>query len=281
GDGDPTDDRPGTRFGDGLGIQDRGGDQGEGAEEERAAEQLGAAAVRRRGLQAPRLLPAAQDPLEDKEADPQRPGHKSRKHGTSHASAAKPARSPAAAARGAMNSEPPDAAAVRCGAGFGDGCHPESTLALFLPAAGHDQLAPPSSGDEWLHQIRQDLPTSAVEVDAVRVELPSVSLRDLVEAPAEDEEPEGVPVHGQDLDVGEGATGRGANALAEALVERDVDGALLPRDPLDDPTVLVHEPVESVLERVPRVRVFADGLERAQGDARPGPALEFARDPPQ
>src|SRR5262249_59019071 len=100
GDGDPTDDRPGTRFGDGLGIQDWGGDQGEGAEEEGGAEQLGAATVRRRGLQAPRLLPAAQDPLEDKEADQQRPGHKSRKHRTSHASAAERPRSPAGTAEG-------------------------------------------------------------------------------------------------------------------------------------------------------------------------------------
>jgi hypothetical protein len=50
----------------------------------------------------------------------------------------------------------------------------------------------PSGSDEGLHEIRDELPASTVQVNTVGMEAPSVSIRDLVETPAKHEEPKGI-----------------------------------------------------------------------------------------
>jgi hypothetical protein len=93
--------------------------------------------------------------------------------------------------------------------------------------------------------------------------------------------PDCVSVHGQELELGEGAAGGGDELGMDALVERHVAGALFIGDALNDPAVLIDEDIELLLYGVRGVGSLAQGHERTEGDGGVGLSPELMDDLPQ
>jgi hypothetical protein len=61
--------------------------------------------------------------------------------------------------------------------------------------------------NELLDEIGNDQPTSAIEMDAVRVEAPAIDLGDFVRALAQHQSAEGITIEGKKPKLCESATG--------------------------------------------------------------------------
>src|SRR6266487_749289 len=131
-----------------------------------------------------------------------------------------------------------------------------------------------SRAEELLHEIGQDCSTPAVQVKAVAMQTPAISLSNLIMTLVQDKLSEHIAIEWQKVEARECTSRRGEDELVHPLVEGKVAHRFLARNVLEDGAVLLNTSVGFGLEGKSLARIFPNGDQRAEGDGCLRLALE-------
>ena len=111
--------------------------------------------------------------------------------------------------------------------------------------------------DELLHEISEQFPTSAVQVNAIAMKTPAIESSNLIMTFVQDELPEYITIERQKIEASESATRGREDKIAQALVERKIARLFLVRDVLDDGAVRLKVVLQEIwMEQGNRERFF-------------------------